>query len=262
MAITPPQPLTVRSKKNSKPATRSFWSDDTAPDPIGTITYDPFGPDLKQPEAMRSFNSYSGTDIRALVAMPAADGQEPIYKTLANLQTISYSIFREKMPVRALGNVGEKGRTRGPRTIAGSMVFTVFDRHVLFDFMRKTPGDRAVSASTPLQTADMSYVMVDQLPPFDVVIQFANEYGFISEMAIFGIEISAEGQVMSIEDLITENTVQYTASHISIMRPGGYQEITKEIVAGAGYIPTFESIMNSGSAAIRELAAKTRNIFR
>ena len=259
------EPQATRSRSGSVAKTKTPSPSDTRPDDGNTSSYtisDPFGPDLNQPHAMMSFNSYSGTDIRALIAMPAADGQDPIYRTLANVQTISYSIFREKSPVRALGCVGEKGRTRGPRTIAGSMVFTVFDRHVLYDFMRKTPGDLAVSASSPLQMADLSYVMVDQLPPFDVVIQFANEYGYVSEMAIFGIEISAEGQVMSVEDLITENTLQYTASHVSLMRPGGFVEITKEIAAGVGYIPTFESIMNRKSPAIRELAAKTRNIFR
>ncbi len=192
--------------------------------------------------------------------MPAANGQDPIFKVLGNLQTISYSIFREKYPVRALGHVGEKGRTRGTRTIAGSMVFTVFDRHVLFDLLRRNPGDVNSNAVTPTSLADLSYVMVDQLPQFDIVIHFANEYGYASELVIFGVEISAEGQVMSVEDLITENTVQYTATHMALMRPGGY---TSPLSQPSEPVENFTSLMNrEASPAMQELIRKTRNPYR
>ena len=208
----------------------------------------------------QSYNSYSGTDMKALISIPAGDGRPPIARVLGNLQTISYSIFREKYPVRALGHVGEKGRTRGGRTIAGSMVFTVFDRHVLLDFLRQHPGDPAITALNPQGLADLSNVMVDQMPQFDVVIQFCNEYGYASELVIMGVEISAEGQVMSMEDLITENTCQYTASHMTLMRPGGYLE-PKEYPSD--FKDTFHSIMNKeASPFMEEIIRKTRNPFR
>ena len=88
----------------------------------------------------RGSNSFSGTDIRPMVVMPSAERKEPIYQILPNLQTISYSVFREKTPARSLGFIGEKGRARGTRTIAGSMVFTVFDRHPFFDLLRQGRG--------------------------------------------------------------------------------------------------------------------------
>lgn len=217
-------------------------------------------PTFQESVFSQSYNSYAGTDIRAMISMPAADGRDPILKVLGNLQTISYSIFREKYPVRALGHVGEKGRTRGTRTIAGSMVFTVFDRHVLFDLLRKNPGDMNTNAVTAANLSDLSYVMVDQLPQFDIVIHFANEYGHTSELVIFGVEISAEGQVMSVEDLITENTVQYTATHLALMRPGDY---VSAVDRPASFSDNFTSIMNRGSSAsLQELIRKTRNPYR
>jgi len=207
-----------------------------------------------------SYNSYAGTDIRAMISMPAANGLDPILKVLPNLQTISYSIFREKYPVRALGHVGEKGRTRGTRTIAGSMVFTVFDRHVLFDMLRRSPGDMNTNAVSAASLADLSYVMVDQLPQFDIIIHFANEYGHASELVIFGAEISAEGQVMSVEDLITENTVQYTATHMALMRPGGYFSAQQ---SPTEFNDNFTSLMNKeASPAMEALIRKTRNPYR
>lgn len=151
--------------------------------------------------------------------------------------------------------------TRGTRTIAGSMVFTVFDRHVLFDLLRKSPGDMNTNAVSAQNLADLSYVMVDQLPQFDIVIQFANEYGYASELVIFGVEISAEGQVMSVEDLITENTVQYTATHMTLMRPGGY--LSSGAQREGEVVDTFTSIMNKeASPSMQELIRKTRNPYR
>lgn len=226
-------------------------------------------PPAKKPEEIPQvatwaggYNSYSGADIRATIVMPGSSNEAPIIKTLANLQTISYSIFREKYPVRALGCVGEKNRTRGSRTIAGSMVFTVFDRHVLFDVLKNHPNDLNTNGLTPVGYNDLAYTMIDQLPPFDILIHFANEYGYTSEMVIYGVDISAEGQVMSIEDLITENTVQYTAQHIAIMRPGGYIKAASEAVK-AEKNKTFSSILNNPmSPEMVEVVRKTRNIYR
>lgn len=211
---------------------------------------------------IESYNSFSGSDIRVSVLMPPEkDGQKPIVKTLGNLQTISYSIFREKFPVRALGFVGEKGRSRGTRSIAGSMVFTVFDRHVLFDLLRARPGDRSPHQVTPQNISEMMFMMVDQIPPFDVVINFANEYGHISQMGIYGLEIASEGQVMSVQDIMTENTVQYTASHLSLMTPGGRLE-SPSADGGSPTHRSFRSIMGSNhSEELKKTIQKTRNAF-
>ena len=210
----------------------------------------------------KSYTSFSGADIRVTASMPGANGH-PIFKTLGNLQTITYSIFREKFPVRGLGCIGERGRTRGTRSIAGSMVFTVFDRHVLFDIMRRHPGDPNTNNITPKDIAEMSYLMVDQIPPFDVIINFANEYGATSQMAIFGLDLASEGQVMSIQDIMTENTIQYTASHLSLMTPGG-ESVDKldPVNADNDNKRTFTSILNSSSSGQMNAAIrKSRNPF-
>lgn len=209
----------------------------------------------------QSYTSFSGSDIRVSVLMPGVDDAPPISKELGNLQTISYSIFREKSPVRALGFVGERGRTRGSRTIAGSMVFTVFDRHVLYDLLRRHPGDPNTNRVVPKDIADLSYLMVDQIPPFDVIINFANEYGAISQMAILGLDLAAEGQVMSVQDLLTENTVQYTASHLSLMVPGG--QIPNSTTSPILDQPrSFRSILNgANSEHLKTAIRKTRNPY-
>ena len=52
------------------------------------------------------------------------------------------------------------------------------------------------------------------LPPFDIVITFFNEYGIGAKMKIFGVTIVDEGQTLSIDDLITEQTYTYMARGI------------------------------------------------
>lgn len=131
-------------------------------------------------------------------------------KTLAELQTISISTFREKNAVRAFGTVGVKGYTRGPRTVAGSMIFTVFDRNVLFELLETSSFD----ADNQFRAA-----IKDQLPPLDITILFANEYGALSRMGLFGVEFVTEGQTMSIEDIILEDVCQFVARDVDPMTP-------------------------------------------
>lgn len=130
-------------------------------------------------------------------------------KVLAELQTISISTYREKNPVRALGSVGVRGYVRGPRTVAGTMIFTVFDRNVLFSLL-DTSSDRDDQFRSAIK---------DQLSPLDITITFANEYGALSRMTIFGVEFVSEGQTMSIEDIILEDVCQFVARDIDPITP-------------------------------------------
>lgn len=139
-------------------------------------------------------------------------------KVLAEIQTLSLSSHREKFPVRALGSTYPKGFTRGPRTIAGTMIFTVFDTNVLEQFLESHPADFDMHNST-------STAIIDQIPPFDITVAFANELGQVSRMAIYGVEIVNEGQTMSIEDMFMENVVQFVAQDYDPMRVVGARVI-------------------------------------
>ena len=54
-------------------------------------------------------------------------------------------------------------------------------------------------------------ILPDEIPALNITVNFANEYGRMSRMAIYGVKIINEGQVMSINDLYTENTYQFVA---------------------------------------------------
>lgn len=161
-----------------------------------------------------TYNTYAGADIAASITIPGKG-----HYVFGELQTITYSIHRDKRPVRACGFINPKGYTRGPRTIAGSLIFTVFDKHMIYRILQGS-GNNSVYDDENGNPIHVGKMVTDELPPFDVTITFANEYGSISKLSIYGITIVDEGQVMSIEDMLTENTMTYVATDIDLMSDG------------------------------------------
>jgi hypothetical protein len=155
--------------------------------------------------------SFSGADIHATMVIPRIGENGNIEDDgevleLAELQTISYSMHRENSPVRTLGHVNPRGFVKGSRTIAGSMIFTVFNEYAFY---------RIKNYKKQLASTNGLYApLADMLPPFYVVFSFFNEYGLAAKMKIYGITIVDEGQTMSIDDLITEQTYTYMARGI------------------------------------------------
>ncbi len=151
-------------------------------------------------------------------------------KVLAELQTISISSHREKFPVRGFSSAYPRSFTRGSRSIAGSMIFTVFNNNVLEQFLETHPSD--YDAHNPTTSA-----LIDQIPPFDITIAFANELGQVSRMAIYGVEFVNEGQTMSIEDLLLENVVQYVARDYDPMRSVSSRKVDENNRLAAQSLP-------------------------
>lgn len=162
---------------------------------------------------IKGYNSYSGCDIIVTARMNLINNttgeiHEKVY-TLGSIQTLSVSTHQDKRPVRVIGSANAKDYTLGQRTVAGSLVFAVFDQHFateMFDDLQAVTGK--------------SFIMPDELPGLDITITFANEYGKTSRMALYGVRIINEGQVMSINDLYTENTYQFVALSMEPLKKG------------------------------------------
>lgn len=167
------------------------------------------------------FNSFSGADIVAYIHIPPQkiggdeirgpnEETEAVVGVLGNLQTISYSTFREVDPVRSLGKTYADGYTRGPRTVAGTIVWTVLDQYVLAEALKYSYVD----------DYDPSTILIDQIPPFNIIITFNNEYGDVATMGIYGVRIMNEGSTFSIDDMITEQTNSFVAADIDMLHKG------------------------------------------
>lgn len=167
------------------------------------------GPRDTSPIELENFSStntsYSGTDVVPIVQINGT------LITLGSVQTISISTFREKEPVRVLGKSYAKSYTSGPRTLAGSITFTLFDRDPFWEILRYLREDNKTASDryhTPLG---------DQIPPVNIILWFSNEYGRKSIQTLYGVEFTQEGQVHSINDVYSEKTVNYVARDMDIL---------------------------------------------
>ncbi len=126
---------------------------------------------------------------------PINDGDSMMTHVLGSLQTMSYSTHQDRAPVRSIGNINAKDYVQGQRTIAGTMVFAMFHEHWMTPLLEEL---KSFVSNTDIWS--------DELPALNLTISMANEYGYKSNMAIYGVKFIDDGGVMSINDLYTENT--------------------------------------------------------
>jgi len=204
------------------------------------------------------------------------DFEDSVLFDLGTITTLSYSMFREKFAVRNLGLTQAKAYTRGPRTIAGSMIFTVFNHFEL---------DQMMHALNNIFSETLSINLLDQLPPFNVMLIFSNEYGQTSIMHLFDLQFNSEGQTQSIHDSMIDRTLNWYCEDMIPLRPvsklfNNYKEMfinelptiqdrkRNQIDTPIGGFPgkdflTFEDLIGNtqgpGSAHIKELLARGRS---
>jgi len=184
---------------------------------------------LETSQYTRTYTAFSGIDM-VVVAHNVA---------LTTCQGLSYSITREKAPIYTMGSPNPRAFTRGKRGIAGSCIFTVFDRHPLWNIMEQSQylakdeepelGELEGGKSRPdihsslptvggqldLQGRLRNPQYADQIPPFDLTITARNEYGQMASMRIFGVEFLNEGSGTSVDDTTNEVQMTFVARHVS-----------------------------------------------
>ena len=203
---------------------------------------------MAQSQYTRTYTSFSGADIVATF-----NG-----RIIGELQAITYSVTREKAPIYTMGSPDPRSFSRGKRGIAGSLVFTVFDKDAFYNLK----GDAATFYTAYANTYDPSAtdaglyipryvyaqqdwstmmqnqitdattnpaltslfqatesIYADQIPPLDITITMQNEYGQAARFSIFGVEILNEGSGMSIDDITTEKACTYVARGLSHLTP-------------------------------------------
>ncbi|UNY39912.1 tail tube protein [Bacillus phage vB_BauM_KLEB27-3] len=181
-----------------------------------------------QSKYTKTYTSFGGADIIATF-----NG-----KVMGELSAITYSVTREKAPVYVMGDPNPKSFSRGKRGIAGSLTFQVFDRDALHVLKTKDNPVYRQALNTSLddvrgvhEYGNISQDKVaqrwskaeipkysDEIPPFDITINFLNEYGQSSQMTIYGVEILNEGMGMSVDDITTEKACTFVARSIEEMK--------------------------------------------
>lgn len=191
--------------------------------------------DSKLAEYTENYTTFSGADIVASFGGVA----------IGSLMGITWSVTREKAPIYTMGSPSPRSFSRGKRGIAGSLIFTVFDRPGLYAMLDKhlqtgdakyytrtsniLPGTDATTRHRGIvpiatQSLDVRAAMpyyADQIPPFNVTITFANEYGQAAVRSIYGVELLNEGSGASMEDIVMEETMTFIARELGPMYATG-----------------------------------------
>ena len=88
-------------------------------------------PSMSAESYMKTYSTFGGCDIVATF-----NG-----KVIGELQAITYSLTREKVPVYTMGSAEPRSFSRGKRGIAGNLVFVSFNRDALLSEL----GDKSIS---------------------------------------------------------------------------------------------------------------------
>lgn len=210
------------------------------------------GQSTSQSDFSKSYNSFSGSDIKAVIGN----------QQFTELQAISYSVSREKAPIYTMGSADCRAYSRNKRGIAGTLIWLNFDRHALLDVFWRTAGkfvantddirpqfvmdtdptlpaaNNAIFNSSLTRTVGLPISSTidqldqlqinevsklkefaapwysDQILPFDVTLAGNNEMGAATAMRIFGIEILNEGSGSSIDDAVNEMQATFVARYV------------------------------------------------
>ena len=167
-----------------------------------------------------------------------------------------------------MGSAEPRSFTRGKRGIAGTLVFTVFDRDALIGALKEegeknfhrvlgnqnmqpmsidqwdqsatnTIGGVNNSAGTDslagdatnspswqyaqnvteeISNKEANIFYADEIPPFNITVSFANEYGQKATLVIYGVEILNEAIQFGIDNVTTEKAYTFVARKIDYMR--------------------------------------------
>lgn len=196
----------------------------------------------------KTYTAFSGCDIVATF-----NGI-----SIGELQGLTYSVSREKSPIYTMGSAEPRSFARGKRGVAGTLVFTVFNRDPLIEEFKskmdvshlgiqkfKSEGSREFlsvedwdaqmssystggnseptsDGTTGGKVSDMvgefAPIYADELLPFDITITFANEYGARAVLTIYGVEILNEGGGYSIQSVESQKAYTFVARRVDYMK--------------------------------------------
>ena len=198
-------------------------------------------------EYTNSYTTFSGCDIACSFGS----------QIIGELQGISYSVTREKAPIYTMGSANPRSFSRGKRGIAGTLVFVMFDHDALLkglaEHINKTKGlfrriggdanwealsidewdeqlgriasggnstnnaNRSAEATKNLATQEANIQIADEIPPFDITISMANEYGKAAVMVLYGVEILNQGSQFSMDNIQSQQARTFVARRLKCL---------------------------------------------
>ena len=159
------------------------------------------------------------------------------YAQLDSMATISISIHEPKGIARKLGHRNICGLARSVRVIAGTMIFTVVERHPLVQLMELDPQNLNPNGIKRMRDWDQgvghwaaegkSWIRTPtDLAPFNLLLTYMSEYspvnnegkisgvGSAANLMLENVEFISNGFVTSVNDMVSEISLQFIAGNI------------------------------------------------
>ncbi len=203
----------------------------------------------------QTYKTIPGTIVRVLLEFPDyQDGKSAIIE-LDDVMTLSYSVYRTKAPVITLGQNSVTGYGLGVKTVAGTMIRSVFMTDKMTEFQTKCyllnqdeiqkrldnlddklPNGLPYKDQLAFMKDDLAYFNIHMVSISEEMKDFENNIPYMRQEMIIGAIIINNGQTYSIEDLITETTFSFQAKAVrSSSDPSAYSR-------GYSYNTAFQSI--------------------
>lgn len=182
------------------------------------------------------FESMSGSTSVIVLELPTFESsgyQSSVYVKMNSVTSLSWSVYRAKIPVTPLGESTVSGFGLGNKTVAGHIIKTLtyadeFTEAVEFfsklsleykneNYYSNAGSKVSISLDNRYKITQKNFdsVMKDDLLPFNIHSYSVSEYtGKIIKDSIYGCTIINTGQILSIENLITENTIGFVGKSI------------------------------------------------
>jgi len=198
----------------------------------------------------QGYNSFSGVDMKVVMGSEAVGTVQGISYSITREKAPIYTMGSADPRSFSRGKRGIAGTlifivfdrhailsTLGGLAPTGGLLFQsdIDDIHPDFQIVSTGDLDKAqdvlgsTSGVTPADTVDnqesnisqvgadqelASAWYADQIPPFDISIAAANEYGHLMVMRIYGAECLNEGSGVSIDDIVTEQQHTFVARQV------------------------------------------------
>ena len=193
-------------------------------------------------DTTQTYKTIPGTIVKVLLEFPDyQDGKSAVIE-LDDVMTLSYSVFRVKAPVVPLGQNNVDGYALGVKTVAGTMIRSVFMTDRITDFQtrcyllnqqeikeRLEGLDGKISSGVPLKDQlafmkdDLAYFNIHMLAISEESKDLTSNTPFMRQEMIIGAMIINNGQTYSVEDLITETSFSFQAKAVrSASDPSAY----------------------------------------
>ena len=142
-------------------------------------------PSMSAESYMKTYSTFGGCDIVATF-----NG-----KVIGELQAITYSLTREKVPVYTMGSAEPRSFSRGKRGIAGNLVFVSFNRDALLSEL----GDKPISK---YKANDAAWLADKEAAQFISIEQWD---AYMSDLANPNGTTNQAGEIGDTRSLVTDN---------------------------------------------------------